>query len=141
MAFFAKLWRRLVWQGSRRRVLSGRVFEEIGIIKSSFTGEGKCGFKILLCFPGKSYDNISRDADLRLNGAKLLHDFEKTGPRITAMHQLQHSITSALHRNMGALAKLRQSPISINQIITISLRMRRGETDSLQPFAFVHCFD
>src|SRR5207245_6044581 len=59
---------------------------------------------------------------------------------VAAMHQAQHRITAALHRNMRAFDELWQAGVSFDEIITVAFRMRRGEADAFKTIDFVNYF-
>ena len=57
------------------------------------------------------------------------------------MHPLQNPIAAALDRQVRALAQLRQSRVSLHQIIAVTSRMRRSEANTLQSVDFVNGFE
>ena len=73
--------------------------------------------------------------------AKFPNDFEKPFPGVTAVHEFEHPVAAALHREMRALNELRQPRVGRHQIIAITFRMRRSEADAFHPFDLVYRFD
>ena len=63
---------------------------------------------------------------------------EETLARVAAVHQFQDAVAAALDGQMRAFDQLGQPRIGLNQIVTVALRMRRGEADTFQP---VDCVD
>ena len=70
--------------------------------------------------------------------AQFLDDAEKFFARVAAVHQFQDAVAAALQRNVRALAEFRQTRVSLDQIITVTFRMRRGEADAFQSVNLVN---
>ena len=66
---------------------------------------------------------------------------EEPFARVAAVHEFQHAVAAALHRQMRALAQLRQPRVGLDQIVAVTFRMRRGEADAFQPFNFMNGFE
>ena len=89
-------------------------------------------------FARKSDDEIRGDADFRLDAPQLLDDAQVAGAGVAAVHQFQHAVAAALDGQMRVLDEFGQPRVSLNQIVAVSFRMRRGKPDAFQPIDFVN---
>src|SRR5581483_6981339 len=97
--------------------------------------------EILLRLAGEADDQIGADAHVRFYAAQFFNDAEKPFARVTAMHQLQHAVAPALHRDMRALAQLRQPRVGFDEVVAVTFRMRRSEPDAFKAFDLMDGFE
>ena len=141
VAFLADFLRHLVGHRRGGRVAAFGVFENKCVVEFHFAAERKRLFKIFLRLAGKADDDVRRDADVWFRLPKFFDDGEKFFARVATVHELEQAVAAALQRNVRALDELGQSRVSLDEIVAVTFRMRRGETDAFESINRVNGFE
>jgi hypothetical protein len=124
VALLLHLLGQLTGQLRRRRVPPFRVPKDERLIELRLLKQRHRLLKVVVGLAGKPDNDIGADAHARLDTTQLVDDAEVALPRVAAVHGLEHPVASALHREVRALNQFRQAPISLHQIVAITLRVR-----------------
>ena len=96
--------------------------------------------EILFGLAGESDDDVGGDCDARTGGFHFLTDFDELFVPIGPAHFPQDAVRTALHREMDVRTKFRQIGEGGDEVVAVTDRVGRGETDALDAFHFMHRF-
>ena len=114
-----------------RRVLEGKKLFETYLLKYIHRI-----FEIRFTFTRKPYDDIGRDRCFGTERTYLLTAVEEILFGISALHSFEQRSRTALQRYMYLFAYLRIGSELFDECIIHMQRVRRSESDTLQPFYF-----
>ena len=82
--------------GARPRAVLERISRGV----THHIDDAQRGLKILLCLPGEANDEVAGDGDVGPRCARLLDDLQVAVGGVAAVHCLQDSVASRLHRQV-----------------------------------------
>ena len=93
--------------------------------------ESERALEIFFRLAGEADDEVGRQADVGSDFAQLAQFLLVLEHRVAALHQRQHAVRAALHRQVQEIRELRHVAIRLDQAVAELDRVRRREADAL----------
>ena len=107
------------------------VDETEALVETHLAHEGERALEIFFRLAGEADDEVGRQADVGSDFAQLAQFLLVLEHRVAALHQREHAVRAALHRQVQEIRELRHVAIRIDQAVAELDRMRGREADAL----------